>query len=849
MDTNVSNELASQSRSIVDPSLMETNRERPRKKNHGNKKLQRFRRRRRARGMSEATITNTIEARKREKEKQKSKQSKNITNLSIVPETNPMITTVSEIKQHKTNNNEMKRIASKNKRKRDISSFQLNGHLVPSISHGNLRPPVTKKIKRNVFNQCIPSNSISVNKQYPIPIYLTHSPHFIFQTLRQQFNRLLNKKDEQIFVHVRLQLLDRKYRLEVDQRLWQSYLDLGLKEKLWPRSLYEIAKTDQSNLCENYIMTQLAMIDDQLDQCNIELDKQAQSSIPILLPSLENMDKDLTCYVLLHQNYLIKRIDQQVMRYKDEIRDRQLYQDLFTYNLTDTQRHVLEDIIHLRLTQLQIYKEFTMLEQRILRQFLPLNFDQFENITAPDFYSPPIYDRTLVDMQNKRRTILKQGKRTLLNIFYAAYEYKVDEQEEQYQQSLNQFELQSCTRDQINGMSLIDYFKAYMLHHINQIIAEIFQKLTYFRLNMSHRYQRSSSVKAVVGVSPEVTIDILHCPFKPEELSHLSLCPSYIRSNQSALQPIKHRETQIKNNLKDIKDKVKRQLTNYCKREPPIARMNQYSELLEGLLRQHYLTSLSYADRMRAQREFQLVKSIRRKAQRAKLIIRVCDKGGGLHIGNKIDYERKAAKYRDDTKPYQELSYNPLMEIFTNVTNAINVLKNDKQLNLKNYNRLMPKRDDVSYPTTYIDKQFRKIFGNYITSNSILPLINNEHKFFQLRKEHMKQPTAQHSQVEARIALFEQNNIDNIVEDIIPMESTTTNKRKTNNVPDKVIIHYTHEKRFTTMKKDMHTIFEKSFEGYGLEAVRLIVGHRNSPNSERELIHKRPPLKYLTLKQ
>ncbi|CAM4951180.1 unnamed protein product [Rotaria socialis] len=719
-----------------------------------------------------------------------------------------------------------------------------------------------------------------------------------------------------------------------------------------------------------------------------------------------------------------------------------------------------------------------------------------------------------------------------------------DEQEEQYQQSLNQFELQSCTRDQINGMSLIDYFKAYMLHHTNQIIAEIFQKLTYFRLNMSHRYQRSSSVKAVVGVSPEVTIDILHCPFKPEELSHLSLCPSYIRSNQSALQPIKHRETQIKNNLKDIKDKVKRQLTNYCKREPPIARMNQYSELLEGLLRQHYLTPLSYADRMRAQREFQLVKSIRRKAQRAKLIIRVCDKGGGLHIGNKIDYERKAAKYRDDTKPYQELSYNPLMEIFTNVTNAINVLKNDKQLNLKNYNRLMPKRDDVrlsymyfnpkphkagtplrpimntikavtrpisdfldelirpifdqynkdntiidgvnlikrleqyatdghlkestqfctfdinnlytmlpqdesirilgdflrhyvgeriqgisittiqklaeivlkenafvydhkfykqiiggamgspftltlanifmwhwekrwvrrqkgkneiygryiddvfftsnepievvqqllkdangwhpniklesnigssvpfldilltnnngvlhtsvyhkpsaepyvvpfisdhpryifqniiqtalvrairysstfeafnherrairlmllfnGYPTTYIDKQFRKIFGNYITSNSILPLINNEHKFFQLRKEHMKQPTAQHSQVEARIALFEQNNIDNIVEDIIPMESTTTNKRKTNNVPDKVIIHYTHEKRFTTMKKDMHTIFEKSFEGYGLEAVRLIVGHRNSPNSERELIHKRPPLKYLTLKQ
>ena len=43
---------------------------RARKKSHGNKKLQRFRKRRRARGMSEAAINKTIEARKREKEKQ-----------------------------------------------------------------------------------------------------------------------------------------------------------------------------------------------------------------------------------------------------------------------------------------------------------------------------------------------------------------------------------------------------------------------------------------------------------------------------------------------------------------------------------------------------------------------------------------------------------------------------------------------------------------------------------------------------------------------------------------------------------------------------------------------------------
>ncbi|CAF2871575.1 unnamed protein product [Rotaria sp. Silwood2] len=176
----------------------------------------------------------------------------------------------------------------------------------------------------------------------------------------------------------------------------------------------------------------------------------------------------------------------------------------------------------------------------------------------------------------------------------------------------------------------------------------------------------------MVGVSPEVPIDVLHCPYKTEELSHLSLGPNYARPNPNALRPIKHRKTQIQYHLKDINEKVRCQLKNYCNRESPAARMKEYSQLVENLLRQHYIAPLSYVDNMRAQREFKLVKSIRRKAQKAKLIIWVCDKGGGLHIENKSDYERKAAKYREDKNAYQELSYNPLMEILTNVTNALN---------------------------------------------------------------------------------------------------------------------------------------------------------------------------------
>ncbi|CAF3262925.1 unnamed protein product [Rotaria sp. Silwood2] len=115
------------------------------------------------------------------------------------------------------------------------------------------------------------------------------------------------------------------------------------------------------------------------------------------------------------------------------------------------------------------------------------------------------------------------------------------------------------------------------------------------------------------------------------------------------------------------------------------------------------------------------------------------------------------------------------------------------------------------YPTRYIDKQFRKIFGTYISSDSILPIIDNEEQFFQLRKVYMNQPTARHSQVEARIAQFKENNEEHQVEQLVTTTSITTRKQKKNILQDAVIIHYIHEKRFTTMKKDMHNIFREAF--------------------------------------
>ncbi|CAF4037101.1 unnamed protein product [Rotaria sp. Silwood1] len=296
-----------------------------------------------------------------------------------------------------------------------------------------------------------------------MPAYLTHLPHLIFQALRQELNCSLNKKDEQIFIHLRLQLFDRQFRLELDQHLWQSYLDLFHQENLWPHQLYDMAHTDQSNICQQYVKMQ-----------------------------------------------------------------------------SETINEVLQQLIDLKRAQLEVYEEFIMLEQRILYQFLPPNFDQFEKITAPDFYWPPVADRTLVTIKRKRRTILKQGNRPLLNISYVAYEYKIEEYEQQYQQGLKEFQSRFPNTIQINELSLIDAFKAYIVLHTNRIIHDILNKIAHFREIIEQRYQRSSSTKKMVGVSPEVTIDVLHCPFKPDELSYLSRGKYDNNNNNDGIDSLKY---------------------------------------------------------------------------------------------------------------------------------------------------------------------------------------------------------------------------------------------------------------------------------------------------------------------
>ncbi|CAF2079602.1 unnamed protein product, partial [Rotaria magnacalcarata] len=144
------------------------------------------------------------------------------------------------------------------------------------------------------------------------------------------------------------------------------------------------------------------------------------------------------------------------------------------------------------------------------------------------------------------------------------------------------------------------------------------------------------------------------------------------------------------------------------------------------------------------------------------------------------------------------------------------------------------------YPSSFIDKIFRKIFSGYISSRSFLPFIDNEDQFLHMRIALSGQPSRQQSQVEMRIATLTTDN-EHLIEELDKKhEFTIQEKKKPKEFQNKLIIHYTHEKRFNTRKRDLHRIFQETFANTSILETKLIVGNRNQKSTLKELIRKRP---------
>ncbi|CAM4973834.1 unnamed protein product [Rotaria socialis] len=145
------------------------------------------------------------------------------------------------------------------------------------------------------------------------------------------------------------------------------------------------------------------------------------------------------------------------------------------------------------------------------------------------------------------------------------------------------------------------------------------------------------------------------------------------------------------------------------------------------------------------------------------------------------------------------------------------------------------------YPSTFIENEFHKYFSEYISKPPFLPLIDDERKYFLMRKQILGQPTPRQTQVAMSAALAD---IDNDPLDDDERQQPNPDPKKTeekiSNINENFFTHYTYEKRFKTCKRDMHQVYHDTFKDTPAVYTKLIVVDRIRRQAHNELIRKRP---------
>ena len=192
-----------------------------RKKCHGRRNLRRLRKRCRKRGMNEEAIVKFIHDRNQQRSMQ------HVTNADEDVSANEHMETT--IVPNDTSD-ETTLIKSRKRKRMTTSSSQR------SLSQLSVKKkPMTEEQQQQPQPEAVIIERTNANDR--LPMYLKSSSTSLFQALRLHVKRSLRKKNEREFIHSRLQLLDRHYRLDLHRNLWQSYFTIGSEQHLWPVSL------------------------------------------------------------------------------------------------------------------------------------------------------------------------------------------------------------------------------------------------------------------------------------------------------------------------------------------------------------------------------------------------------------------------------------------------------------------------------------------------------------------------------------------------------------------------------------------------------------------------------------
>ncbi|CAF4970036.1 unnamed protein product, partial [Rotaria socialis] len=297
-------------------------------------------------------------------------------------------------------------------------------------------------------------------------------------------------------------------------------------------------------------------------------------------------DQRLKEFVRLHHIDLVRTVNYQKHKLKDIIYEKRLFNQLSSYHLAEVQHQAINQITTIRKKQLKIFEDLTIFEQRILCHSLPKTFDDIPIVTYQNLFG------------NEANKIMQELKRRKLNDQLKNYELKLQDYENLYQTEINIFESKliqtSLNHQHIQADIFMTLLKCYLSHGTNRLIRQI-------------RYK--------------------------EACAHVKLVQKHVQEEHK--------------NIMNV-------ITRYLIREHHIPLtatiIGKFSQQLETSLHQQYMIPLSYLNIYRIRKEFKLMKSIQHRLKKGNYILREIDKSGIFHIGNSVDYEKKAEAYRQKNR-------------------------------------------------------------------------------------------------------------------------------------------------------------------------------------------------------
>jgi CRISPR/Cas system endoribonuclease Cas6 (RAMP superfamily) len=129
-----------------------------------------------------------------------------------------------------------------------------------------------------------------------------------------------------------------------------------------------------------------------------------------------------------------------------------------------------------------------------------------------------------------------------------------------------------------------------------------------------------------------------------------------------------------------------------------------------------------------------------------------------------------------------------------------------------------------------------------MSKSSMIPFIANDNQFLVMRNTLLPKPTVKERETQHRIAAvsFDEEINNHNTKEKTTSTTTISKQNKPNKFTNTLFLHYTHEKRLHSLKRDIHKIYSEIFQDtIGID-FRLIVGHRNHRNTGHELIQRRP---------